>query len=106
MNYQIDPAAYIKQRTNPRKLKASKSFIGGLFKSTTDPSVGSIFVEWNTLVFQVEEDPKTKNVRVTELIIDLKNSINQICNHFRACPQKHEISIQVTPLIRFELSCF
>jgi hypothetical protein len=34
-------------------------------------------------------------VRVTELIIDLKNSINQICNHFRACPQKHEnIKIQ------------
>lgn len=34
-------------------------------------------------------------MRVTELIIDLRNSIYQICDHFRACPDGHDISIQV-----------
>ncbi|KAI6187571.1 RUN and TBC1 domain-containing protein 3 [Aphelenchoides besseyi] len=67
-----------KQQVATRKLKDSKSsFISNMFASI------------------VEEDPKTKNVRQTELIIDLKNSVYQMCNHFRACPEGHEVITQV-----------
>ncbi|CAD5215212.1 unnamed protein product [Bursaphelenchus okinawaensis] len=76
--YQSDaPLPY--QTTNSRKLTKSKSIIDNIFKSS-----------------EVTNDPKTKNVRVTELIVALRNSIYQVCDHFRTCPEHHTITIQAT----------
>uniref|UniRef100_A0A1I7STV8 RUN and TBC1 domain-containing protein 3 n=1 Tax=Bursaphelenchus xylophilus TaxID=6326 RepID=A0A1I7STV8_BURXY len=76
--YQSDaPLPY--QTTNSRKLTKSKSIIENIFKSA-----------------EVPNDPKTKNVRVTELIVALRSSIYQVCDHFRTCPESHQITIQAT----------
>lgn len=48
-----------------------------------------------------ENDPKTKNIRQTELIVDLRNTIHQICRHFSLCNETHEqqINMQVREFV-------
>lgn len=42
-----------------------------------------------------ESDPKTKNIRQTEMVIDLRNAIHQICRHFSLCDEPHEKEINM-----------
>lgn len=46
-----------------------------------------------------DSDPKTKNIRQTELLIDLRNSITQICKHFANCNEKHEEKIILNQVV-------
>ncbi|KAK6033171.1 RUN domain protein [Ostertagia ostertagi] len=40
-----------------------------------------------------DNDPKLKNVRQTEILVDLKDSVLQICRYFISCDEKMEMNI-------------
>lgn len=42
-----------------------------------------------------EEDPRRKNIRQTELLLDLRNAILQICAHFSECNEKEHCERQI-----------
>ncbi|CAJ0921100.1 unnamed protein product, partial [Mesorhabditis belari] len=65
-----------KQKMQRRKLTRSKSIISQIFNSK-----------------EKGEDPKTKNIRQTEILIDLKESILQICRYFMQCDENMELNI-------------
>lgn len=46
----------------------------------------------------VESDPKTKNVRLTELIVDLRDAVLHICRYFIECDEsfKKTVNLQVS----------
>lgn len=68
------------QSVAKRKLPAKSK---GLFTHLFDQSAEQD-------VFQDGDDPKTKNIRQTELLIDLHNAVLQVCKHFQECPERHE----------------
>ncbi|KIH69231.1 SH3 domain protein [Ancylostoma duodenale] len=45
------------------------------------------------ILFQGDNDPKLKNVRQTEILVDLKDSVLQICRYFISCDEKMEMNI-------------
>lgn len=49
-------------------------------------------------------DPKTKNIRQTELLIDLRNAITQICKHFSHCNEKHNEKIILNQVFSFYIN--
>ncbi|KAK6766285.1 hypothetical protein RB195_025901 [Necator americanus] len=65
-----------KQKVQRRKLARSKSIIQQIFHSKDG-----------------ENDPKLKNVRQTEILVDLKDSVLQICRYFISCDEKMEMNI-------------
>ena len=83
-----------KQKIMMRKLSRSKSFISNIFSSGTDP-----------LLDDDENNPKTKNIRQTEMIVDLRNAVREICRYFSMCPEPHEkpIDMQVRSFSLVEL---
>lgn len=69
-----------KQSVTKRKLPAkSKGLFTHLFEQSAQEDV-----------FHDGDDPKTKNIRQTELLIDLHNAVLQVCKHFEDCPETHE----------------
>uniref|UniRef100_A0A8R1E6L1 SH3 domain-containing protein n=1 Tax=Caenorhabditis japonica TaxID=281687 RepID=A0A8R1E6L1_CAEJA len=66
-----------KQTTQRRKLTRSKSIIKQIFSSKDDPA----------------SDPKSKNIRQTEILVDLKESVLQICRYFISCDEKMELNV-------------
>uniref|UniRef100_A0AC34QSP7 RUN and TBC1 domain-containing protein 3 n=1 Tax=Panagrolaimus sp. JU765 TaxID=591449 RepID=A0AC34QSP7_9BILA len=64
-----------KQKIIKRRLSYSKSFFPNFLSTTPDENI---------------DDPKTKNIRQTEMIVDLRNAIRQVCRHFSMCPENHE----------------
>ncbi|CAI5454719.1 unnamed protein product [Caenorhabditis angaria] len=66
-----------KQTTQRRKLTRSKSIIKQIFSSKDD----------------VSNDPKMKNIRQTEILVDLKESVLQICRYFISCDEKMEMNV-------------
>lgn len=65
-----------KQKIQRRKLARSKSIIQQIFHSK-----------------EGDNDPKLKNVRQTEILVDLKDSVLQICRYFISCDEKMEMNI-------------
>ncbi|KAL6723099.1 hypothetical protein Aduo_018140 [Ancylostoma duodenale] len=65
-----------KQKVQRRKLARSKSIIQQIFHSKDG-----------------DNDPKLKNVRQTEILVDLKDSVLQICRYFISCDEKMEMNI-------------
>ncbi|PIO75554.1 SH3 domain protein [Teladorsagia circumcincta] len=65
-----------KQKVQRRKLARSKSIIQQIFHSK-----------------EGDNDPKLKNVRQTEILVDLKDSVLQICRYFISCDEKMEMNI-------------
>nr|CDJ82108.1 RabGAP TBC and Src homology-3 domain containing protein [Haemonchus contortus] len=65
-----------KQKVQRRKLTRSKSIIQQIFHSKAS-----------------DNDPKLKNVRQTEILVDLKESVLQICRYFINCDEKMEMNI-------------
>ncbi|CAJ0565271.1 unnamed protein product, partial [Mesorhabditis spiculigera] len=65
-----------KQKMQRRKLTRNKSIISQIFNSKDKA-----------------EDPKTKNIRQTEILVDLKESILQICRYFMNCDEDMELNI-------------
>ncbi|VDK61167.1 unnamed protein product [Onchocerca ochengi] len=57
-----------KQHVRRRKLAGSKSFMQQIFALSKEQDI--------------ESDPKTKNVRLTELVVDLRDAILHICRYF------------------------
>ncbi|ETN87305.1 TBC domain protein [Necator americanus] len=88
-----------KQKVQRRKLARSKSIIQQIFHSKDV----SLFLHPVLLfplasnriqnIFQGENDPKLKNVRQTEILVDLKDSVLQICRYFISCDEKMEMNI-------------
>ncbi|KAH7732229.1 Variant SH3 domain containing protein [Aphelenchoides avenae] len=78
---QDDQRELPKQKIARRKLTRSKSVLQNIFHQSMDDGE--------------EDDPKTKNIRQTEIIVDLKNAVNQICRYFAACVEKHEKTINM-----------
>uniref|UniRef100_A0AC34FM49 RUN and TBC1 domain-containing protein 3 n=1 Tax=Panagrolaimus sp. ES5 TaxID=591445 RepID=A0AC34FM49_9BILA len=75
-----------KQKMVKRHIPRSKSFLPNIFKNS------------EALILDDEDDendPKTKNIRQTEMIVDLRNSIHQICRHFTLCNEDHEQQINM-----------
>uniref|UniRef100_A0A1I7TRE3 RUN and TBC1 domain-containing protein 3 n=1 Tax=Caenorhabditis tropicalis TaxID=1561998 RepID=A0A1I7TRE3_9PELO len=66
-----------KQTTTRRKLTRSKSIIKQIFSSKDDS----------------EMDQKSKNIRQTEILVDLKESVLQICRYFISCDEKMELNV-------------
>ncbi|KAK0397474.1 hypothetical protein QR680_002140 [Steinernema hermaphroditum] len=66
------PTNLPKQRLNRRKLTRSKSIIQQILPSREESE---------------ENDPKLKNVRQTEHLVDLKNAVYQICQYFISCDE-------------------
>ncbi|CAD6190513.1 unnamed protein product [Caenorhabditis auriculariae] len=66
-----------KQTTQRRKLTRSKSIIQQIFHNKEEMS----------------SDPKMKNVRQTEILVDLKESVLQICRYFISCDEKMEMNV-------------
>uniref|UniRef100_A0A914V1A7 RUN and TBC1 domain-containing protein 3 n=1 Tax=Plectus sambesii TaxID=2011161 RepID=A0A914V1A7_9BILA len=60
-----------KQRVQRRKLQRSKSLVQQIFEGPA-----AAMERWD------DSDPKIKNIRQTELLVDLKDSILAICRHF------------------------
>lgn len=71
-----------KQHVRRRKLVGSKSFVQQIFALSKEQDI--------------ENDPKTKNVRLTELIIDLRDAILHICRYFIDCDEsfKRVVNLQ------------
>ncbi|KAI1732181.1 rab-GTPase-TBC domain-containing protein [Ditylenchus destructor] len=68
-----------KQKVNRRNLSRSKSLIQQFFQQSSNNDGYD------------DNDPKTKNIRQTEIVVDLRNAISQICKHFAECTEeKHE----------------
>ncbi|KAL3073337.1 hypothetical protein niasHT_038694 [Heterodera trifolii] len=63
-----------KQTTIKRKLHRSKSVVRRIFDKKERRK-------------SVEDDLRTKNIRQTELVLDLRNAILQICAHFAECQE-------------------
>uniref|UniRef100_A0A915PXL9 RUN and TBC1 domain-containing protein 3 n=1 Tax=Setaria digitata TaxID=48799 RepID=A0A915PXL9_9BILA len=72
-----------KQHVRRRKLPGSKSFMHQIFASSKNQDI--------------ESDPKTKNVRLTELIVDLRDAVLHICRYFIECDESFEriVNLQV-----------
>lgn len=51
-----------------------------------------------------ENDPKTKNIRQTEMIVDLRNTVHQICRHFSLCNEIHDYQINMQVRKKFVIS--
>uniref|UniRef100_A0A1I7ZVY2 RUN and TBC1 domain-containing protein 3 n=1 Tax=Steinernema glaseri TaxID=37863 RepID=A0A1I7ZVY2_9BILA len=66
------PTNLPKQRLNRRKLTRSKSIIQQILPNKEESE---------------ENDPKLKNVRQTEHLVDLKNAVYQICQYFISCDE-------------------
>ncbi|CCD69040.1 RUN and TBC1 domain-containing protein 3 [Caenorhabditis elegans] len=66
-----------KQTTQRRKLTRSKSIIKQIFSSKDETA----------------NDPKSKNIRQTEILVDLKESVLQICRYFISCDEKMELNV-------------
>ncbi|GMT05883.1 hypothetical protein PENTCL1PPCAC_28057 [Pristionchus entomophagus] len=66
-----------KQKVQRRKVARSKSIIQNMFSSSD----------------KAENDPKTKNIRQTELLVDLRESILQVCRYFSECDQELALTI-------------
>lgn len=90
-----------KQRVNRRKLESSKSFLQNMFQPKSS-AVSTNAGETNESFDDDCNDPKTKNIRQTELIIDLRNAIAQIVQHFANCQEKHEAKIIVNQVSKSE----
>uniref|UniRef100_A0A1I8ECJ4 RUN and TBC1 domain-containing protein 3 n=1 Tax=Wuchereria bancrofti TaxID=6293 RepID=A0A1I8ECJ4_WUCBA len=71
-----------KQHVRRRKLVGSKSFVQQIFASSKEQDI--------------ENDPKTKNVRLTELIVDLRDAVLHICRYFIECDEsfKRVVNLQ------------
>ncbi|CAG9533469.1 unnamed protein product [Cercopithifilaria johnstoni] len=71
-----------KQRVRRRKLAGSKSFVQQIFALSKEQDM--------------ENDPKMKNVRLTELIVDLRDAVLHICRYFIECDEsfKRIINLQ------------
>uniref|UniRef100_F1KV49 RUN and TBC1 domain-containing protein 3 n=1 Tax=Ascaris suum TaxID=6253 RepID=F1KV49_ASCSU len=70
-----------KQRVQRRKLVRSKSLVQHIFAATNEHSE--------------EKDPKMKNVRQTELIVDLRDAILQVCRYFIDCDESFASSVNL-----------
>ncbi|VDO26872.1 unnamed protein product [Onchocerca flexuosa] len=62
-----------KQHVRRRKLAGSKSFMQQIFALSKEQDM--------------ESDPKTKNVRLTELIVNLRDAVLHICQYFIECDE-------------------
>ncbi|VDN28584.1 unnamed protein product [Gongylonema pulchrum] len=62
-----------KQRVLRRQLVRSKGFVQQIFAASKEHNV--------------ESDPKLKNVRLTELIVDLRDAVLHICRYFIDCDE-------------------
>uniref|UniRef100_A0A1I7W5W0 RUN and TBC1 domain-containing protein 3 n=1 Tax=Loa loa TaxID=7209 RepID=A0A1I7W5W0_LOALO len=71
-----------KQHVRKRKLAGSKNFVQQIFASSKEQDM--------------ESDPKTKNVRLTELIVDLRDAVLHICRYFIECDEsfKRVVNLQ------------
>uniref|UniRef100_A0A914CUA2 Uncharacterized protein n=1 Tax=Acrobeloides nanus TaxID=290746 RepID=A0A914CUA2_9BILA len=69
-----------KMKVHKRQLTKSKTILQNIFQSAEENE---------------ENDPKTKNIRQTEIVVDLRNAILQICKHFATCSEAHETEILV-----------
>ena len=86
-----------KQTTTRRKLTRSKSIIKQIFSSKDE--VCCLFLKFSkNWILQSGNDPKSKNIRQTEILVDLKESVLQICRYFVSCDEKMELNVctQVT----------
>ncbi|PAV79947.1 hypothetical protein WR25_13000 [Diploscapter pachys] len=79
-----------KQRTQRRKLTRSKSIIQQILAPKEQ-----VLNQSNPSYSQAENDPKLKNVRQTEILVDLKESVLQLCRYFASCDEKMELSISM-----------
>lgn len=50
-----------------------------------------------------EEDPRRKNIRQTELLLDLRNAIIQICAHFSECNEPEHCERQISTQADYSL---
>ncbi|VDN04666.1 unnamed protein product [Thelazia callipaeda] len=66
-----------KQHIKRRKLARSKNLVHQLFTSSKQQQ-------------DMENDSKTKNIRLTELIVDLRDAILHICKYFIECDESFE----------------
>uniref|UniRef100_A0A7E4V5X8 RUN and TBC1 domain-containing protein 3 n=1 Tax=Panagrellus redivivus TaxID=6233 RepID=A0A7E4V5X8_PANRE len=66
-----------KQKVVKRRLSKSKSILNSIFHQSLENG-------------DDDSDPKTKNIRQTEMIVDLRNAIHQVCRHFSLCPEEHD----------------
>lgn len=95
-----------KERINRRKLKRSQSLVSQIFASGVDPGAESapesgrlkrgssyafLHVGGGGLSYSDYDDLKLKNVRQTELMVDLKDSILKVARHFLTVdPSSHQ----------------
>ncbi|VDK42082.1 unnamed protein product [Anisakis simplex] len=70
-----------KQRIQRRKLVRSKSLVQQIFAVTKEQGE--------------ENDPKMKNVRQTELIVDLRDAVLQLCRHFINCDESFASTVNL-----------
>ncbi|VDK72926.1 unnamed protein product [Litomosoides sigmodontis] len=70
-----------KQRIRRRELSGAKTFVQQIF---------ALFKEED-----VESDPKTKNVRLTELIVDLRDAVLHICRYFIECDESFKKTVNL-----------
>lgn len=70
-----------KQRVQRRRLTRSKSIVQQIFATANEKSE--------------ENDLKMKNIRQTELIIDLRDAVLQICRYFISCDESFEGTVNL-----------
>ncbi|KJH44518.1 RUN domain protein [Dictyocaulus viviparus] len=93
-----------KQSIHRRKLMRSNNIIHQIFHLKEVKKENQLFdillfffllTLLNNLCIQKDNDPKLKNVRQTEILVDLKHSILQICRYFISCDEQMELNISV-----------
>ncbi|MFH4973717.1 hypothetical protein AB6A40_000426 [Gnathostoma spinigerum] len=70
-----------KQKVHVRRLARSKSLVQQIFTTTKDDGQ--------------ENDPKIKNVKQTEMIVDLRDAVVNICRYFIECNESFENSVSL-----------
>jgi hypothetical protein len=80
----------IKQKVTRRKLYRTASVVRRIFHQQQENNDD-----------ENDEDPRRKNIRQTELLLDLRNAIIQICAHFSECNEKEHYDRQIFTQVFF-----
>ena len=75
----------VKQKVTRRKLHRTTSVVRRIFQQQQKEKIDN----------ENDEDPREKNIRQTELLLDLRNAIIQICAHFSECNEKEHCERQI-----------